>query len=67
MQHLASGLLKESEKCEKGNSCRFTHEWKTKGKDTCLEAVDHCGKWGEDREALKAAIGKAQFEVPGIV
>ena len=60
--HLASVLLKGSEKCTKGDKCRFTHEWKAKGRGKCMDAVDHCGKWGGDREALKAAIGKAQFD-----
>ena len=40
----------------KRDSCRFMHDWKAK------EAVDHCGKWGGDWEALKAAIGKAPFD-----
>ena len=63
VQHLASVLIKGSEKCAKGDHCRFTHEWKAKGKQKCMEAVDHCGKWGGgDREALKAAIGKAHFD-----
>ena len=61
VQHQSNVLLK-GEKCAKGDNCRFTHEWKAKGRDKCLDAVDHCGKWGGDRDALKAAIGKANFD-----